>query len=159
MFPRVGVGYDIHQLIAGRPLVLGGVTIPSDVGLLGHSDADVVLHALTDALLGALGEPDIGELFPNTDARWRGAASATFVNEALRRVNAAGLRVGNVDLAVLAERPRLAPQKPAIRASLANLLGVDVAAVGFKATTNEGVDAIGRGEAIACHAVVLLLPR
>lgn len=156
---RIGIGYDIHQLTPGRALVLGGVTIPCEVGLVGHSDADVVLHALTDALLGAIGELDIGELFPNTDPSWRGAASATFVHEALRRVSAAGLRVGNADFAVLAERPRLAPHKPAIRASLANLLGVDVSAVGFKATTNEGIDAIGRGEAIACHAVVLLLPR
>lgn len=155
---RIGVGYDIHRLTPGRPLVLGGAAIPSEVGLLGHSDADVVLHALTDALLGALGEPDIGELFPNTDPRWRGAASATFVTAAMERVHAAGYRVGNADLAVLAERPKLAPYKHAIRASIAGLLGVDIGAVGFKATTNEGIDAIGRGDAIACHAVVLLLP-
>ncbi len=157
--PRIGVGYDIHPLVPGRPLVLGGVAIASDVGLLGHSDADVVLHALTDALLGALGQPDIGELFPNTNPQWRGAPSATFVAEAMQRVQAAGYRVGNADFAVLAERPKLAPHKAAIRTSIANLLGVAVDSVGLKATTNEGVDGIGRGEAIACHAVVMLLPR
>jgi 2-C-methyl-D-erythritol 2,4-cyclodiphosphate synthase len=156
---RTGLGYDIHRLEAGRPLVLGGVAIPSDLGPVGHSDADVLLHALTDALLGAIAAPDIGELFSNTDPRWRGVASRVFVEEAMRRVQAAGWRVGNADLVVAAERPKLAPHKLAIRAAIAALLGVDAADVGLKATTGEGVDAIGRGEALACWASVLLLER
>ncbi len=158
MLQRVGLGYDIHRLVPGRPLHLGGVQIPSDVGLLGHSDADVVLHALTDALLGAIAGPDIGELFPNNDPRWAGAASRVFVLEARRRVAAAGLRVVNVDIAIQAERPKLAPHKPAMRAAIAEMLEIGVDCVGVKATTNEGIDAIGRGEAIACYAVVLLTP-
>lgn len=157
MSHRVGIGYDIHRLEPGRAMVLGGVAIPSDVGPVGHSDADVLLHALTDALLGAIGVPDIGELFPNTDPRWRGAASSVFVEAAMQRVCAAGMRVGNVDAVVVAEQPRLAPHKPAIRASIARLLGVSPEQVGLKATTSEGVGAVGRGEAIACWATALLV--
>ena len=137
-------------------MLLGGVAIPAERGLQGHSDADVVLHALCDALLGALGQPDIGELFPDTEPRWRDADSRQFVVEALRRVLAAGYQVGNVDVIIHAERPKLGAYKERIRESLAALLGLTADRVGVKAKTNEGVDAIGRGEAIACWASVLL---
>lgn len=153
---RVGTGYDIHRTGLGRRLVLGGVTIPWEMGLIGHSDADVVLHAICDALLGAAGLGDIGELFPDTDARYKDAASGRFLAEVRQRVEQAGFRLVNVDVTVLAEKPRLAAHKAAIRASIANLCGIAPDAVGIKAATNEGLDAIGRGEAIACQAVVLL---
>jgi len=153
---RVGIGYDLHRLVAGRPLILGGVHVPHERGLLGHSDADVVLHALCDALLGALGQPDIGELFPDTDPQWQDADSRQFVVAALRRVLSAGYQVGNVDLIIHAEQPKLGPCKQRIRQSIADLLGLTADGVGVKATTNEGLDAIGRGEAIACWASVLL---
>lgn len=154
---RVGIGQDVHRTAAGRPLVLGGVRIESDFGLLGHSDADVVLHALCDALLGAAGLGDIGEHFPDTDERWRGADSREFVRQVVERVRSKGWRVANADVTIHAERPRLAPFKPQIRASVATLLGVEASVVNIKAATNEGLDAVGRGEAIACSAVVLLL--
>lgn len=153
---RSGLGYDIHRVAADRPLVLGGVSIPWERGLLGHSDADVVLHALCDALLGASGLGDIGELFPDTDERHRGATSRVFVSEVLRRVHERGCSVVNADLTILAENPRLGPYKDAIRRSIAEMLGIDPAQIGVKAGTNEGLDAVGRGEAIACHAIVLL---
>jgi 2-C-methyl-D-erythritol 2,4-cyclodiphosphate synthase len=156
MTTRVGIGYDLHRLVADRPLWLGGVLIPSDRGLLGHSDADVVLHALCDALLGALGQPDIGQLFPDTDPRWRDAASREFVVEALRRVLAAGYQVGNVDIIIHLERPKLGADKERIRESIAQMLGLTADCVGVKAKTNEGLDAVGRGEAIGCWAAVLL---
>ncbi len=156
MLDRVGIGYDLHRRAAGRPLRLGGVSIPSEHGLLGHSDADVVLHALCDALLGALGQPDIGELFPDTDPRWRDADSRQFVVEGLRRVLAAGYQVGNVDVIIHAERPKLGAYKEQIRASIAEMLGLTADCVGVKAKTNEGLDAIGRGEAIACWVAVLI---
>jgi 2-C-methyl-D-erythritol 2,4-cyclodiphosphate synthase len=156
MQARLGIGYDLHRLVAGRPLILGGLRIPHDRGLLGHSDADAVLHALCDALLGALGQPDIGELFPDTDPAWKDADSRRFVTEALARVRAAGYQIANVDVIIHAERPRLGPHKAQIRAAVADLLGVSPDQVGVKATTNEGLDAIGRGEAIACWASVLL---
>jgi 2-C-methyl-D-erythritol 2,4-cyclodiphosphate synthase len=156
MTPRIGIGYDLHRLMAGRRLVLGGVEIPFDRGLLGHSDADVVLHALTDALLGACGQPDIGDLFPDRDPAWKDADSRQFLRAALRRVHAAGLRVSNVDLIIHAEQPRLGPYKNQIRASVAHLLELPPDHVGLKATTNEGLDAIGRGEALACWAAAVL---
>ena len=156
MTHRVGIGYDLHRLVRGRPLLLGGVAIPAERGLQGHSDADVVLHALCDALLGALGQPDIGELFPDSEPRWRDADSRQFVVEALRRVLAAGYQVGNVDVIIHAERPKLGAYKERIRESLAALLGLTADRVGVKAKTNEGIDAIGRGEAIACWVAVLL---
>jgi 2-C-methyl-D-erythritol 2,4-cyclodiphosphate synthase len=156
MMDRVGIGYDLHHLVAGRPLKLGGVPVPAEGGPFGHSDADVVLHALCDALLGALGQPDIGELFPDTDPRWQGADSRQFVVEALRRVLAAGYQVGNVDVIIHAERPKLGAYKKQIRESIATLLGLTADCVGVKAKTNEGLDAIGRGEAIACWVAVLL---
>jgi len=154
---RTGIGYDIHRLVPGRPLLLGGVRIPFELGLLGHSDADVVLHALCDALLGAVGEQDIGELFPDTDPAWAGCDSRQFVAEALRRVRAAGCTPGNVDLIIHAQQPRLSAHKPRIRESVASLLQLDPDRVSVKATTNEGLDAIGRGEAIACWATALVV--
>jgi 2-C-methyl-D-erythritol 2,4-cyclodiphosphate synthase len=154
---RTGIGYDIHRLVAGRDLRLGGIVIEHDKGLLGHSDADVVLHAICDALLGAIGAPDIGELFPDDDPAWKNTDSRRFIEEALRRVAAAGLKIGNVDVVIHAQQPRLRPHKGALRAALADLLGVPHDAIGVKATTNEGLDAIGRGEAIGCWAAVLLI--
>jgi 2-C-methyl-D-erythritol 2,4-cyclodiphosphate synthase len=153
---RVGTGYDLHRIETGRPLILGGVRIPAGFGLAGHSDADVVLHAVCDALLGAAGLGDIGELFPDTDPACRDADSRRLLAEVFERVRSAGYVVGNVDVTIHAERPRLAEHKSRIRASLAELLALPPAAVGVKATTNEGLDAIGRGAAIACWAAVLL---
>jgi 2-C-methyl-D-erythritol 2,4-cyclodiphosphate synthase len=155
---RIGIGYDLHRLVEGRALILGGLPIPYDRGLLGHSDADVVLHALCDALLGAVGQPDIGDLFPDTDPAWQGADSRRFVRAVLERVRAAGYQVGNVDLIIHAQQPRLGPHKAQIRAALEQLLALPPGRVGVKATTNEGLDAVGRGEAIACWASVLLAP-
>lgn len=151
---RVGLGTDLHRLVPGRKLILGGVEIPHERGLEGHSDADVVLHALTDALLGAAALSDIGELFPNTDPRYADADSRDFLVAALAKIRAIGLDVVNVDLVIHAERPRLSAHKEAIRESIADLLGVDAVRVGVKAKTGEGLDAIGRGEAISCHCVV-----
>jgi 2-C-methyl-D-erythritol 4-phosphate cytidylyltransferase/2-C-methyl-D-erythritol 2,4-cyclodiphosphate synthase len=153
---RVGTGYDLHRLAEGRPLVLGGVTIPFERGLAGHSDADVLAHAVTDAILGAASLGDIGQHFPDTDERWRGASSIDLLKRALDAVGRAGCRVVNVDATVIAERPKLGPHRAAIVASLAAALGVACDAVSVKAKTNEGVDAAGRGEAIAAHAVALL---
>ena len=153
---RTGIGYDLHRTARGRRLILGGVQIESEVGLLGHSDADVVLHALCDALLGAAGLGDIGDLFPDTDPAYAGADSGRFLQDVLGRVRAAGFRVENADLIIHAERPRLGPHKQRIRDSVARLLEIEPGAVGVKATTNEGLDAVGRGEALACWATVLI---
>jgi len=153
---RVGTGYDLHQLVGGRPLTLAGVTVPSLSGPLGHSDGDVVCHALTDAVLGAAGAGDIGQMFPNTDPQWKDAPGLDLLSRALVEVRARGWRVVNADVTVILERPKLAPHLPAIREQLAACLGVTVDAVSVKGKTNEGVDAVGRGEAIASHAVVLL---
>jgi 2-C-methyl-D-erythritol 2,4-cyclodiphosphate synthase len=154
---RIGLGYDIHRLIAGRKLILGGVEIPSDVGLDGHSDADVLTHALADAVLGALALPDIGHFFPNTDPQYRGMDSQEILRRAVAEAKTRGYKVGNVDIAMLAERPKLAPHIPKMKARLAATLGVTVEDVGLKATTNEGCDTIGAGEAMAAHAVVALV--
>ncbi len=154
---RIGLGYDIHRLVAGRRCVLGGVEIPSDVGPEGHSDADVVLHAVADALLGAAGLPDIGQLFPNTDPVLKDIDSARIVERALAEADALGWKVGNLDLVVLAERPRIARHAPAMRTRIAQLLGVEPGQVGVKATTKEGLDAVGEGRGISCQAVVLLV--
>ena len=153
---RVGIGFDIHRLVPERPLILGGVTVPHPTGLLGHSDADVLLHALCDALLGAAGAGDIGTYFPDTDPRWKNAASRIFVEKGLELVSARGFKVGNIDLVVIAEQPRMAPYAQAIRESIAQLLKVDETQVNLKARTMEGLGPIGSGEAIACTAVVLL---
>lgn len=153
---RVGTGYDLHQLVPGRPLVLAGVVVPGAVGPLGHSDGDVVCHALTDAILGAAGAGDIGQLFPNTDPQWKDAAGLDLLTRALAVVRAAGWSVVNVDVTVILEQPKLVPHLPAIRANLAAALGVALDAVSVKGKTNEGMDAVGRGEAIASHAVAQL---
>jgi 2-C-methyl-D-erythritol 2,4-cyclodiphosphate synthase len=153
---RVGIGYDSHRLTTGRPLVLGGIRIEHPQGLAGHSDADVVLHAVTDALLGAAGLGDIGDAYPDTDPAWAGADSRRFVRETLARLNQAGWRLVNVDVIVFAQEPKLGPLKGRIRDSLAELLRLDAGAVNVKAKTGERVGAIGRAEAIGCQAVALL---
>ena len=153
---RVGIGHDTHRLEAGRPLILGGVRIEHPRGLAGHSDADVVLHAVTDALLGAAGLGDIGELFPDTDPAHKDADSATFVAEAVRRLNQDGWRAVNLDVTIFAQEPKLGPVKDRVRENVARLVGLPPDAVNVKAKTGEHVGHIGRGEAIGCHAVVLI---
>jgi 2-C-methyl-D-erythritol 2,4-cyclodiphosphate synthase len=153
---RVGIGHDTHRLVEGRPLVLGGVRIEHPRGLLGHSDADVVLHAVSDALLGAAALGDIGEQYPDTDPRWRGLEGGRMLAEVVARVAQEGWRAVNCDVVVHAQEPRLTPHKLAMRSNLARLLGVELDAVNVKAKTGESVGPIGRGEAIACEAVVLL---
>lgn len=155
---RIGHGHDIHRIVDGRPLILGGVKIDAPFGLLGHSDGDAVLHSICDAILGALGRGDIGKLFPDTDERYRGADSADLLTRVVELMKGASLRIGNVDVTISAERPRLGPYRQAICARIAELLGTDAGAINLKAKTNEGLDAIGRGEAIAATAVVLLVP-
>jgi 2-C-methyl-D-erythritol 4-phosphate cytidylyltransferase/2-C-methyl-D-erythritol 2,4-cyclodiphosphate synthase len=154
---RIGTGYDLHRLVAGRPLVLGGVTIPFARGLLGHSDADAVCHAVTDAVLGAAAAGDIGRHFPDSDPQWKGASSLDLLRRAMTVVRARGYRVVNVDVVVIADQPKLGPHLEAMRASLAGALGLTTACVSIKGKTSEGVGDIGRGEAIATHAVALLL--
>jgi 2-C-methyl-D-erythritol 2,4-cyclodiphosphate synthase len=154
---RVGQGFDVHALVPGRRLVLGGVEITHAQGLLGHSDADVLLHAITDALLGAAGLGDIGQMFPATDARYLGADSRDLLAQAARRVQQDGWRVGNVDCTVIAERPSIAPHAEAIRQSVARLLQIEPAEVSVKGKTTERLGFIGRGEAMAASAVVLLI--
>lgn len=153
---RIGHGYDIHRLVSGRRCVLGGVDIPSEVGLEGHSDADCLTHAICDALLGAAGLRDIGSFFPNTDERFRGIDSQTLLREVCASIRDEGLSVQNVDTTVIAERPKILPHVPAMKARLAESLGIPTSAIGIKATTNEKSGSIGRGEAIAAHAVCLL---
>lgn len=153
---RVGAGYDIHRLVEGRPLILGGVTIPYERGLLGHSDADALAHAVTDALLGAAALGDIGTHFPDTDPRWAAADSLALLRQAAALIAAQGFEVVNVDASILAERPKLAPYIMAMRERLAATLNVALDAVSVKAKTNEGLDAVGRREAVAVHAVALL---
>jgi 2-C-methyl-D-erythritol 2,4-cyclodiphosphate synthase len=153
---RVGHGYDLHRLRQGGTLVLAGVEVAHDLSPVAHSDGDVVLHAVVDALLGAMGWGDIGEHFPDTDPTWKGASSRRFLQAVYLRVTSARYRVGNLDVTVLAERPKLKPFKAEMVRTLAGLLAVDPSRVNVKAGTNEGCDAIGRGEAIAAHAVVLL---
>jgi 2-C-methyl-D-erythritol 2,4-cyclodiphosphate synthase len=153
---RVGIGHDTHRLVDGRPLILGGVRIEHDRGLLGHSDADVVLHAVADALLGAAALGDIGELFPDTDPRWEGLDGSLLLRAVLDRVMARGWRPVNCDVIVHAQQPKLSPHKPAIRARLSALLDLPAEAVNIKAKTGELVGPIGRAEAISCEAVVLL---
>jgi 2-C-methyl-D-erythritol 2,4-cyclodiphosphate synthase len=155
---RVGIGHDTHRLVAGRPLVLGGVRVEHARGLAGHSDADVVLHAVTDALLGAAGLGDIGDAYPDTDPANRDADSRVFLRETLARLARAGWRPVNADVIIFAQEPKLGPVKAQIRRQLAGLLGLDASAVNVKAKTGEGVGAIGRAEAIGCQAVVLIEP-
>lgn len=157
--PRVGTGYDLHRLVAGRPLVLAGVTLPSSTGPLGHSDGDVLCHALADALFGAAGQGDIGRHFSNTDPRWKDAPGLDLLGRAVAIVADAGYRPASADVTIILEHPKLAPHIDAIRARVAAVLGVAVDAVSVKGKTNEGVDAVGRGEAIAAHAVAVLAGR
>jgi 2-C-methyl-D-erythritol 4-phosphate cytidylyltransferase/2-C-methyl-D-erythritol 2,4-cyclodiphosphate synthase len=156
---RVGTGYDLHRLVEGRPLVLGGVTIPFPLGLAGHSDADAVCHAATDAILGAAGAGDIGRHFPDSDPQWRGASSLDLLARAAAIVERAGFAVENLDVVVVAERPKLAPYIEAMAANVARAVGIEAAAVSIKGKTNEGVGEIGRGEAIATHAVAMVRRR
>ena len=154
---RVGQGYDVHALVPGRPLILGGVTIPHSHGLLGHSDADALLHAIIDALLGGAGLGDIGRMFPDTDERWKGADSRVLLRGALSAVRAAGWRVGNVDCTVIAQAPRLAPHVVAMCENIAADLDIAGDSVNVKGKTAERLGYAGRGEGIAAEAVVLLL--
>lgn len=154
---RIGEGWDTHALVTGRPLILGGVTIPHTHGLLGHSDADALLHALTDALLGAAGLGDIGRHFPDTDAAFKGADSVVLLQEAARRVRDQGWSLVNVDSTVVAQAPKLAPHIPAMRARIAQALGLEEAAVNVKAKTAEKMGPVGEGRAIEARAVCLLM--
>jgi len=153
---RVGQGWDLHRLVAGRPLMLGGVAIPSDLGELGHSDGDVLFHAIVDAMLGSIGAGDIGRYFPPSDQRWKDVPSRVFAGRAAEILAESGWRIVNVDSTVVLERPKLAPHIDTIRASIAGALGLPVDSVSVKAKTHEGVDAAGRLEAVEAQAVVLV---
>ena len=153
---RIGHGYDVHKLVEGRRLILGGVDIPWEKGLLGHSDADVLVHAVMDALLGAACLGDIGHLFPDTDPAYDGADSLKLLEEVGRRLEKAGYRVGNIDATILAQRPKLAPHIPNMRENMAARLGISPNQVSVKATTEEGLGFTGAGEGMAAHAVCLL---
>jgi 2-C-methyl-D-erythritol 2,4-cyclodiphosphate synthase len=153
---HVGIGYDVHALVEGRKLILGGVEIPHNKGLEGHSDADVLMHAICDALLGALGEPDIGHFFPNTDPRWHDAASRVFLHEAARLAAVRGAKLVNVDATVIAQAPRLVPHIHEMKRNIATALEIDQQHIGIKATTNERIGFIGREEGIAAMAVASL---
>ncbi|ACY47990.1 2-C-methyl-D-erythritol 2,4-cyclodiphosphate synthase [Rhodothermus marinus] len=156
---RIGFGYDVHRLVPGRPLILGGVRIPSERGLAGHSDADVLLHAIADALLGAAALGDIGRHFPDTDPRWKDADSLELLRQVYHQVVAAGYEVANVDSTVVLERPRLRPHIDAMRANIARVLALPAEAVSVKATTSEGMGFVGIGEGAVAFAVCLLRPR
>jgi len=153
---RIGEGWDIHALVADRKLILGGIEIPFHLGLLGHSDADVLLHAITDALLGAAALGDIGTHFPDTDARFKGADSGVLLAEAARRVREKGFEIGNVDSTVIAQAPKLMPFMPAIRMKIAQVLGLDIEQVNVKAKTSEKMGPVGLGQAMEARAIVLL---
>jgi 2-C-methyl-D-erythritol 2,4-cyclodiphosphate synthase len=150
---RCGLGYDLHRLAEGRKLIIGGVEVPFDKGPVGHSDGDVVAHALCDALLGAAGLGDIGTHFPDSDPKWKGANSLLFLEHARKLLDEKQFRIEYMDVVVILERPKLGPHFPKMREALAKSLGVSADKIHLKAKTNEGVDAVGRGEAIACHAV------
>jgi 2-C-methyl-D-erythritol 2,4-cyclodiphosphate synthase len=153
---RVGIGYDLHRVVPGRPLMLGAVDVPHTFGLFGHSDGDVLAHAIADALLGAAGLGEIGTFFPDTDPRWKGLAGADLLARVASRVREAGWEIGNIDSVVIAERPRLAPHQAAMRENLATALGVEAGLVSVKVKSNEGCGAVGRGEAIAAQAIARL---
>ena len=150
---HVGIGYDVHQLVEGRKLTLGGVEIPHRKGLDGHSDADALMHAICDAVLGAVGEGDIGHFFPNTDPRWKGASSRIFLEEAAKQVARRGGRIVNIDATIIAQQPKIAPHIAAMKTRIAGALGIPEAKVGLKATTNEHLGFVGREEGIAAMAV------
>jgi 2-C-methyl-D-erythritol 2,4-cyclodiphosphate synthase len=156
---RIGNGYDIHQLVKDRPLILGGVNIPHTLGLLGHSDADVLTHAIMDALLGALGLGDIGHYFPPSDPKWEGADSLVLLQQVKEIIQSQGWQIGNIDSTIVAEQPKLKPHLKSMRSKLAETLGVTIEQISIKATTNEKLDAVGREEGICAYAVALLLQR
>ena len=153
---RAGIGYDLHRLTAGRKLVLGGIEVPFDRGPAGHSDGDALAHAICDALLGAAALGDIGTHFPDTDPQWKDAPSLQFLERVRALLSERGLRIAHIDAIVIAERPKLGPHFPAMRAALAGALGIEPQRINLKAKTNEGVDAVGRGEAIAAQAIATL---
>ena len=153
---RIGHGFDLHRLEPDLPLTIGGVRVEHDRGCAAHSDGDVVYHAVVDAIMGALALPDIGQMFPDNDPRWQGADSTVFVNEAVRLMRDRGYAIGNLDVTVILQRPRLSPHKGAIRQNLARLLGCELDQVNIKGKTHENVDSLGENRAIACHVVVLL---
>lgn len=159
MKARCGIGYDLHRLEAGRKLIVGGIELEFDKGPVGHSDGDVLAHALCDALLGAAGLGDIGKHFPDTDPKWKGANSLIFLEHAKKLLEEKGLAIEHVDAVVITEKPKLGPYFPKMREALGRALGVESERIHLKAKTNEGVDAIGRGEAIAAHVVATLVPR
>ena len=154
---RIGNGYDIHQLVEGRPLILGGVNIPHGLGLLGHSDADVLTHAIMDALLGAIGMGDIGHYFPPSDPKWKGANSMMLLEEIMQIIQSQGWQIGNIDSTIVAEQPKLKPHLQSMRSALAQTMRVEHDQVSIKATTNEKLDAVGREEGISAYAVVLII--
>lgn len=156
---RVGHGFDLHRLEPNLPLIIGGINIPHDRGCEAHSDGDVLLHCVVDAILGALGLPDIGQIFPDNDPKWRGAASSVFVEEAVRLMHEAGYELGNLDATLILQRPKLSPHKEAIRSNLCELLGADPSVVNIKAKTHEKVDSLGENRSIAAHTVVLLMKK
>jgi 2-C-methyl-D-erythritol 2,4-cyclodiphosphate synthase len=153
---RIGHGYDLHRLESGRPLIVAGVQLPGEVGCVAHSDGDVVYHAVTDALLGALGQEDIGQLFPDHDPQWKQADSSVFIREAASRMRSADFGIGNMDITVILQQPKLSPHKSAMRKNLATTLDCPIERINLKGKTGEKVDALGEGRAIACHVVVLL---
>ena len=154
---RIGQGYDVHRLAAGRALILGGVTVPHELGLLGHSDADVLTHAVMDALLGAAALGDIGQHFPDTNEKFRGADSLVLLKEVCALLQKSGFAIGNIDSTVVAQRPKLAPHLPAMRNNLAETCGIPIEQVNVKATTEEGLGFTGTGEGIAAQAIALLI--
>lgn len=154
---RVGHGWDLHRLEPGYPLIIGGIDIPHDRGCVAHSDGDVLLHTVVDAILGALSLPDIGQLFPDTDPKWKGARSDIFLTEAVRLMKERGYTLGNIDCTIIAQRPKLSPHKETIRSNLCQLLQAHPSVVNIKAKTHEKVDSLGENRSIACEAVVLLI--
>lgn len=154
---RIGHGFDLHRLETGVKLIVGGVEIEHDRGCVGHSDGDVVYHAVTDAILGALGLPDIGQLFPDNDPEWKGADSRIFVEAAVEKMQQAGYSLGNIDITIILQKPKLSPHKDTMRQNLATLLNVDPGQVNVKGKTHEKVDSLGENKSIACHVVALLM--
>ncbi|XP_048230253.1 2-C-methyl-D-erythritol 2,4-cyclodiphosphate synthase, chloroplastic [Ricinus communis] len=156
---RVGHGFDLHRLEPGYPLIIGGINIPHERGCEAHSDGDVLLHCVVDAILGALGLPDIGQIFPDSDPKWKGAPSSVFIKEAVRLMHEAGYDIGNLDATLILQRPKLSPHKEAIRSNLCELLGADPSVINLKAKTHEKVDSLGENRSIAAHTVVLLMKK
>ena len=156
---RIGHGYDVHRMVEGRKLIMGGVDIPWNMGLLGHSDADVLLHAIADAILGAIGEGDIGRHFPDTDAAYKGADSLKLLLHVMRLADSRGYRLGNLDATIIAQQPKMAPHISTMRNNIASALNATIEQVNVKATTEEGLGFSGRGEGISAHAVVLMVTK